>query len=205
MRNIKSYRLSAQLKAELNFKQKSPSSYLKNIRIDFRKIPFKGIAIFIGVFAVVISGYMGVKTLYEKQSAKNEQIRQAKLQSYQDHLAEIKAEVLNKNVDSDGYVALTQDYLKQKDIERAEQAAVLAVEKNPIWRDAYINQGHVMLVANKFELAKASFEKALEIDPLCGQAHYLLSLTYQELKDNTSAKASFAKAKQFGFETEIGG
>jgi len=33
----------------------------------------------------------------------------------------------------------------------------------------------------------------------------LLSLVYQELNDESKSKDEFAKAKQFGFENEIGG
>jgi len=205
LEKIKSYKLSAGLKAELNLRHKSSRNYLKALKFDFHKIPFKGIGIFVGVFAVVIFSYVGIKSLYEVQSKKNEVAKQAKIQTYEQHLAQIKAEIQNKGADAEGYVALSEEYLKAKDVERAEVAAALATEKNPAWRDAYINQGHVFLVANKFEKAKGAFEKALTIDPLCGQAHYLLSLTYQELKNNNAAKSEFAKAKQFGFETEVGG
>lgn len=148
---------------------------------------------------------MGLKSVYEIQTKKNEVARNAKIQTYEQHLAQIKTEVSLKGTDSDSFVALSEQYLKEKDVERAEQAATLAVEKNPAWRDAYINQGHVFLVINKFDQAKTAFEQAITIDPLCGQAHYLLSLADQELKDNDGAKIEFAKAQQFGFETEIGG
>lgn len=205
MKSIKSYKLSAGLKAELNLRQKKNHNIFRNFRFDIKKVPFKLIGIFTGVFVLITCSYLGIKSLYEIQSSKNQKARQAKMETYEQHLATLKAEVASKGLDAEGYVTLTQDYLNKKDVERAEEAALLAVEKNPLWRDAYINQGHVLLVANKFEKAKTAFEKALEIDPICGQAHYFLSLTYQELKNNNAAKAEFAKAKQFGFETEIGG
>lgn len=205
MRNIKSYSLSTQLKAELNFRSPSSVKSLKNIHIDWHKFPLKKVGIFVLSFVLVIGAYMGIKSLYEIQATKTARAKTKQLETYKQHLAEIKAEVENKGSDAAGYANLSQEYLKNKDIERAEVSAQLAVEKNSVWRDAYLNEGHVFLVANKFNEAKAAFEKALEIDPLCGQAHYLLSLTYQELKDNNAAKSEFAKAKAFGFETQIGG
>jgi tetratricopeptide (TPR) repeat protein len=207
MKKISSYKLSAGLKAELNIRHRKTSNPLRNLHFSFdiKKIPFKGIGIFTGVFILITCSYLGVKSLYEIQSSKMNKAREAKLETYEQHLAVLKAEVASKGLDSEGYVDLTREYLGKKDVERAEEAALLAVEKNPLWRDAYINQGHVLLVANKFDKAKTAFEKALDIDPLCGQAHYFLSLTLQELKDNNAAKSEFAKAKQFGFETEIGG
>ena len=205
MKNIKSYRLSAQLKAELNFRQKRSGNFLKKIHLDWSKIPFKTMGIFVGVFVMVIGSYVGIKSLYEIQTKKNEIARQAKIQTYEQRLAQIKAEVALKGTDAESFAAISAQYLKDKDVERAEEAATIAVEKDPKWRDAYINQGHIFLVGNKFDKAKIAFEKAIEIDPLCGQAHYLLSLAQQELKDNDAAKIEFAKAKQFGFETEIGG
>ncbi|MFH1910378.1 MAG: tetratricopeptide repeat protein [bacterium] len=210
MGNIKSYRLSAQLKAELNQNRKSRTpfpainfSFLENL--NFKKIPFRGIALFMGVFTLIVLSYTGIKSLYEYSLQKNEKLKQAQVQEYQDHLDQIKGEVGKLADSATSYVTLSQKFLKEKDIEKAEAAAKLATEKDPAWRDGFINEGHVMLSANKFEEAKQAFEKALAIDPICGQAHYLLSLTYQELKNNDLAKVEFAKAKQFGFETEIGG
>jgi len=205
MKNIKSYRLSAQLKAELNFKHRTVRNPFRNIHFSFSKIPFKTIGILAGIFVLVTLSYMGVKNVYEVQSKKIVASRQAQAQTYEQHLSQIKAEVALKGTDAQSFVELSENYLKDKDVERAEQAAKLAVEKDPLWRDAYINQGHIYLVINKFEEAKISFEKALLIDPLCGQAHYFLSLAYQELKNTDAAKKEFAKAQEFGFQAEIGG
>ncbi len=213
MNNLKSYHLSAQLKAELHHNRKSATSFssFKYSPIDLitsinlKKVPFKGIGLVLGVFALIVMSYIGIKSVYEYSAKSNEAAMVAQKQTYEEHITKIKAEVASQATDALGFVALSEQFLKNKDVERAEAAARLAVEKDASWRDGYINQGHVLLVANKFDEAKTAFEQALKIDPLCGQAHYLLSLTYQELKDNTTAKKEFAKAKQFGFETEIGG
>ncbi len=213
MNNLKSYHLSAQLKAELNHKRHSSTNF-SSFRyspldfltaIDLKKVPFKGIGVVLGVFALVVLSYMGVKSVYEYSAKANQVAEAAQQQTYAEHLAQIKTEIAGQATDATSLVTLSENYLKNKDVERAEAAANLAVEKDPAWRDAYINQGHVYLVANKFGEAKIAFEKALKIDPICGQAHYMLSLAYQELKDTGAAKQEFAKAKQFGFETEIGG
>ena len=206
MNNLKPYKLSAQLKAELHHKRSSSTPFVRsNFSFNFKKIPFKGIGLVLGVFSFIIISYLGAKSVYEYSATKNQVAKQTQIENYEKHLERINNEVATLATDAKGFVTLSQDFLKSKEIEKAEAAAKFSIEKDPLWRDAYMNQGHVMLVANKFEQAKTSFEKALEIDPLCGQAHYFLSLSYQELKNNEAAKKAFAKAKQFGFETEIGG
>jgi len=213
---IKSYKLSPQLKAELNFPQKkkwsgsngqSMFSQSPKMGFDFSKIKFnwRAFGSIVGIFILVIGIYVSAKKIYNYSNAKNEQARLTQVQAYQKHVADVSREVSTQATDSFSFAALSQKYLQEKDAERAEAAANLAVLKDPNWRDGLINQGQILLSVNKFQEAKTAFEKALKIDPIYGQTHYLLSLTYQELNNNDLAKAEFAKAKQFGFETEIGG
>ncbi len=207
---IKSYKLSPQLRAELNFQVRSGRSNFNN-RIPFTnplknvKIPWKTVSITIGIFLIIVAGYIGVKKTYEYTAKKAETARIARLEEYNKHVEEVKTGVAKEATDALSFVTLSQKYLKSGDAERAEAAAVLAPVKDPKWRDGYINLGQVYLSINKFDLAKQSLDKALAIDPFSGQAHYLLSLAYQELNDSNGAKAEFAKAKAFGFETELGG
>ncbi|MCX6809237.1 MAG: hypothetical protein NTZ65_00555 [Candidatus Berkelbacteria bacterium] len=213
---IKSYKLSPQLKAELNFPRKRDSAGLNGssmfsqkskFKFDFGKIKinWRAIGSIVGIFVLIIGGYISVKKIYDYSSAKNEQARVVQLQNYQQHVKDVSKEVATQATDAYSFATLSQKYIKEKDAERAEAAANLAVQKDPKWRDGFINQGQILLSVNKFDEAKTAFENALKIDPIYGQTHYLLSLTYQELNNNELAKAEFAKAKQFGFETEIGG
>lgn len=205
--NLKSYKLSPQLRAELNFsKQKSdPAKPPKIPKIPWKKIPWKRVGIILAAFAMIVLAYGGVKKTYEYASAKSQEKQRAELATYQNHLQQIKDEVASQGTDAYSYAQLSQQFLKAKDADRAEAAAEVAVEKEPNWRDGYLNLGQVYLSVNKFEEAKTAFEKAVEIDPVYGEAHYYLSLAYQELRNTEAAKQEFAKAKKFGFETDFGG
>jgi tetratricopeptide (TPR) repeat protein len=207
MQNIKSYKLSPQLRSELNFsKQKSRLARPPKIpKIPWGKIPWKRVGIILAAFAVIIGAYVGVKKTYEYTLARSQEKQKAELQAYQNHLQQIKDEVASQGTDAYSYAELSQKFLKAKDAERAEAAAEIAVQKEPNWRDGYLNLGQVYLSINKFEEAKKAFEKAIEIDPISGTAHYYLSLAYQELRNSEAAKQEFAKAKKFGFETDFGG
>lgn len=205
---IKSYKLSPQLRAELGTRrfQKPRFDFRFSIpKIGLSKIPWRATILTVVVFVGVSSIYFGVKKGYEYTAMKSEQARQEQLAQYQSHLAQVKTEVETKATDAVTAVALSQQYLKAGDGERAEAAAIIATGKDPVWRDTYINLGQVYLATNKFTEAKQALESALKIDPIYGETHYLLSLAYQELNKADLAKAEFAKAKKFGFEGELGG
>ena len=205
---IKSYKLSPQLRAELGARRfQRPRFGFRFSMPEFKyfKISWRTTILTTCVFVGIISIYLGIKKGYEYTAIKSEQARQVQLAQYQSHLAQIKVEVEAKAVDAVSAVALSQQYLKSGDSERAEAAAIIATSKDPAWRDGYVNLGQVYLATSKFNEAKQALEAALKIDPLSGQTHYLLSLTYQELNKADLAKAEFAKAKKFGFETDIGG
>ena len=201
---IKSYKLSPHLKAELGLSRKQKFS-LPSFSIKLPKLPWKSLLVTAGVFLFVTGAYLGVKKTFEYVGRKTEAEKIAQEQEYKNHLASIRQEVVSKPLDAVGFVTLSQEYLKNGDAERAQAAAEIAPEKDPAWRDAYLNLGQVYLALNQFEKARVALETSLEKDPLCGQAHYLLSLAYQELNKDDLAKQEFAKAKKFGFETEIGG
>lgn len=206
---IKSYKLSPQLRSELNFSQKKSSAIFNFNQTAFRpnlgSLPWRGIFAAVAVCGVIMLGWMGVKKGYEYTAKKNEERQVAQVVAYNQRVESIKQEVMSSAEDAYSLVTSSQQYLKNKDVERAEAAAELAVAKDPAWRDAFVNLGQVYLATNKFDKAKVAFENALKIDPISGQAHYLLSLAEQELKNTEAAKAAFAKAKQFGFQTDIGG
>ena len=203
---IKSYKLSPQLRAELGRarrKTRGAAFTLPSIRLP--KIPWKPTIGVVLVCAVVVGGWAGVKRVYETRVAMAEIARQERLEQYQNHLQEIRSQVAAEGTDAYSFAKLSQKYLKEGDGERAEAAAQMAVEKDENWRDGHLNLGQVYLALEKFEDARGALEGALEIDPLCGHAHYMLSLVHQELNQSDEAKEAFAKAKAFGFETEIGG
>ena len=201
---IKSYKLSAQLKASLGTRPRgSLKFYLPNFKLP--KLPAKGTIITAVLIVALVGAYLGAKKTYDYLNFKTEQARAQQEREYKVRLAQIENELKSQAQDAFGYVELSQKYLKDGDGERAEAAARQAVEKDPLWADGYANLGQVYLSLNKFDQARGALETALAKDPLNGQTHYLLSLTYQELKNSEGAKTEFAKAKAFGFETEIGG
>lgn len=173
--------------------------------IDFSNFPWKKTLRFTGVFLLIIGIYFGIKIGYEKAVYATEQKSIAREQEYQKQLTNLKQQVEKEATDAFSFVQLSQKYIDERDGQKAEIAALIATEKEPKWRDAFVNLGHVYLSVNKFEEAKIALTRAIEIDPLHPQTHYLLYLTYQELKNEQAAKQEFAKAKAFGFESEIGG
>ena len=206
---IKSYHLSPQLKAEVGL-AKIPTHkglYVPKLpRLGFLKdISWKKTIISALVFAAIIGGYIGVKKTYEYLAWKSGQERIAQEKAYENHLAQVKSEVSSKAGDAYAFAKMSQDYLKNNDGEKAVVAAKIAVEKDPNWRDGYLNLGQIYLATNDFEKAQATLEIAKQKDPLYGQTYYLLSLAYQEVKNDAAAKQAFAKAKELGFDSEIGG
>jgi len=206
---IKSYKLSPQLKAEIGqarrridreFPIRVDLSFLKRI-----KVPWKMVGGIVLTFVVVIAAYIGIEKAYAVVVERQKQLQVAREQEYRERLESIKVEVASKATDAYSLVLLSQEYLKQGDAERAIAAAEIAVQYDSKWRDGYVNLGQIYLSTDRFEDSKTSFEEALAIDPTYGRCHYLLSLVYSELKNPEAAKQEFAKAKEFGFETEIGG
>lgn len=206
---IKSYKLSPQLRSELHF-----ASRRNRHAFEFemppasdvlKKLPWKAIGLTVIVFAVIISAYLGIKKGYDYVVAKNEAENLAREQEYQNRLVSIKEEVSKYGSTAYDFVKLSQNYIKSGDAERAEASAQLAVEKDGNWRDGFINLGQIYLSVNKFDQAKSALESALKRDPVFGQTHYLLALTYQELNEDDKSKTEYAKAKEFGFQSEIGG
>lgn len=204
---LKSYKLSPQLRAELNYsiKKREKNLNFRAPKIDFSNFPWKKTLRFAGVFLLIIGLYCGIKAGYEKALLAANQKNIAREQEYQRQLSDLRLQVEKEAGDAFAFVQLSQKYLDERDGQKAEMAAILATEKEPKWRDGFVNLGHIYLSVNKFEEAKTTLLQALKLDPIDPQTHYLLSLTYQELKDEQAARQAFAKAEAFGFESEVGG
>lgn len=202
--NIKSYKLSPQLRAELNFarKKSSPSIDFSQVKI---KLPWKGIFMTAFAFAIIFTCYAGVKKGYEFIAHKNEQKKIAQQALYQQRQESLRQEVMNQDLDAYGFVELSKNYLDSRETEKALVAASLAVEKDPEWRDGFVNKALVAMSVNQFETAKQALDQAIMIDPLYGDAHYLQYLALEELKENDQARTELAKAKTFGMTNEVGG
>lgn len=208
---ISSYKLSPQLKAELGVRRSSG----KAIDISFEfpkfssfsktKLPWRTIAITGLVVIAIVGSYIGVKKTYELAAKRAQAAEEARAKQYQEKLANIRNEIASEGSDPYSFTVLSQKYVKEGNAEKAVAAAEMASEKDPLWRDAYLNLGQVYLSVNEFKKAELALKTALERDPTCGQAHYLMSLTLEELNNKENAKQEFAKAKKFGFESDIGG
>jgi len=201
---IKSYKLSPQLKAEIGCSQKN-SSPKPSFKIEWSKIPFKAIAISAVAIALCLGGYIGIKKTYERIAYNRNQKALQAQKDYEARLATIKDEVAKKNLSGPDYVLLSQNYLEQGDGERAEAAAELGANSDKAWRDGYVNLARIYMSINKFNEAKGAIASAVAIDPICGNCHYLAYLANQELNNSDEAKIELAKAKKFGFDMEIGG
>lgn len=212
---ISSYKLSPQLRAELGAKRRYSKTTGKSLDMSFEfpdflsvpkaKIPWKIIGITVFVALVIVGSYAGAKKTYELAKNKAYEAEQAKIKEYQNSLASIRSEISSQATDAYSFVTLSQKFLKEGNGEKAVAAAEMATEKDPLWRDGYLNLGQIYLSVNEFEKAKLALGQALEKDPTSGQAHYLMYLTLDELNSKDTAKQEYAKAKTFGFDSNIGG
>ncbi len=201
---IKSYKLSPQLRAEIGYGQKNTATKI-NFQINWSKIPVKSIAVGTLTICLALGAYVGIKKCYQSLAYKKQQKAIVVQQENENRLANVKQEIAAKELSATDYVKLSQNCLQDGDTEKAQIAAELAIEKDGNWRDGYINLGQIYLSTNKFDLARETLQKAIAIDPIYGNAQYLLYLTCQELKDQNGAKEALAKAKKFGFNLEVGG
>lgn len=201
---IKSYKLSPQLQAEIGYARKSVPAKA-SVKVDWSKIPVKSILVGFFAIAVVLGGYAGVKKAYQKVAYNRQQEAIKSHQELEQKLAKTRQEVSDKNLASQDYLILSQNYLQEGDGDRAQIAAELSAQKDPDWRDAFVNLGRIYMSVNQFDKAKEAFKSAIAIDPIYGNSHYLFYLACQESRDTEGAKQELAKAKKFGFDLEIGG
>lgn len=215
---ISSYKLSPQLRAELGTgrsRARSSKSSGTSFDLSFElphflpshkpKIPWRAIATTVFVIVVIIGSYTGAKAAYDFAKDKAYEAEQARVQQYQSSLASIRDEVSTQASDAYSFVELSQKYLKDGNGERAVTAAEIATEKDPLWRDGYLNLGQIYLSVNDFDKAKLALESALDKDPTYGQTHYLLSLALGGLNDKEGSKQELSKANKFGYDSDIGG
>ncbi len=80
-------------------------------------------------------------------------------------------------------VALATTYAQQGDNEKAFYYTNEALRINKKYRDAYILKGSIYLSLDKKELAKSSYQTAIEQDPDFFLAYIRLGLIYQEERD----------------------
>lgn len=201
---IKSYKLSPQLQAEIGYARQGASTK-DSIKIDWSKFPVKSVLVSILAVVVILGGYAGVKRVYQKIAHNRQQEAIRVQQEIAQRVEAARQEVVDKNLSSQDYFVLSQNYLQSGDGDRAQIAAELSAQKDPVWRDAFVNLGRVYMSVNQFDKAKEAFKSAIAIDPIYGNSHYLLYLACQESRDTDGAKQELTKAKKFGFDLEIGG
>ena len=76
-------------------------------------------------------------------------------------------------------VGLASTYSQQMDFDRSFQYINQALKINPRYRDAYVMKGSNYLFLNKPELAKSSYETAVQQDPSFYEAYLMLGSIYQ--------------------------
>jgi cytochrome c-type biogenesis protein CcmH/NrfG len=202
--HIKSYKLSPQLQAEIVYARQAVSAK-NSIKINWSRFPVKSVLIGLLAVVIILSGYAGTKKVYQKVAYHRQQEAIKVQEEVAKRIEAIRQEVANKNLSSQDYLVLSQKYLQSGDGDRAQIAAELSTQKDPNWRDAFVNLGRVYMSVNQFDKAKDAFRNAIAIDPIYGNSHYLLYLAYQESRDTDGAKQELTKAKKFGFDLEIGG
>jgi tetratricopeptide (TPR) repeat protein len=76
-------------------------------------------------------------------------------------------------------VGIASTYSQQMDFDRSFQYINQALKINPRFRDAYVMKGSNYLFLNKPELAKSSYETAVQQDPSFYEAYLMLGSIYQ--------------------------
>jgi tetratricopeptide (TPR) repeat protein len=76
-------------------------------------------------------------------------------------------------------VGIASTYSQQMDFDRSFQYINQALKINPRFRDAYVMKGSNYLFLNKPELAKSSYETAVQQDPTFYEAYLMLGSIYQ--------------------------
>lgn len=76
-------------------------------------------------------------------------------------------------------VGIASTYSQQMDFDRSFQYINRALKINPRFRDAYVMKGSNYLFLNKPELAKSSYETAVQQDPTFYEAYLMLGSIYQ--------------------------
>ena len=80
-------------------------------------------------------------------------------------------------------VGLASTYSQQMDFDRSFQYINQALKINPRYRDAYVMKGSNYLFLNKPDLAKSSYETAVQQDPSFYEAYLMLGSIYQAEKN----------------------
>ena len=80
------------------------------------------------------------------------------------------------------------------DLDGAHAAYTRALELDPEYAAAYVNQGITYAEMGKYERALADFNRALELDPDFAKAYNNRGLTYAEMGDDEQALADFNRA-----------
>jgi len=80
-------------------------------------------------------------------------------------------------------VSLASTYSQQQDFDKSFQYINLALKINARYRDAYVLKGTNYLRLNKVELAKSSYETAVQQDPKFFEAYLMLGSLYQSEKN----------------------
>ena len=80
-------------------------------------------------------------------------------------------------------VGLASTFLYQQDYEKTFQYANEALRINKKYRDAYVLKGSTYLILDNKELAKSSYETAIQQDPEFYEAYFFLGQIYQSEND----------------------
>lgn len=201
---MKSYKLSANLRAELSRARKKSSSFDYSLVKEY-KIPWRKVAISALSLVLILGAYYGTKKTFDYASAKR-QLAKAKAQAADEQrIQNLKSDVKTLGKTAFDFAKLSQEFAQKNELEKATACAEESVELDRNWRDGYVNLAQIYLFTDRVFEAQTQAEKALEIDPNNGQTHYLLSEIYKKQKLNDKSNQELELAKALGYDTEFGG
>ena len=113
---------------------------------------------------------------------------------------------MSNNSDSLGIVdrySRGLEFLRQKDVDGAKREFESILEADSEYALAYFGMGCVLALQGFVDRAVEEWERAVEIDPGCGEAHYALAWAYYAMDDSERGYKYVGKAMESGVDLDV--
>ena len=110
---------------------------------------------------------------------------------------------MSNNSDSLGIVdrySRGLEFLRQKDVDGAKREFESILEADSEYALAYFGMGCVLALQGFVDRAVEEWERAVEIDPGCGEAHYALAWAYYDVDDRERGYEHVSQAMESGVD-----
>ncbi len=171
------------------------------------KLPWRYIAVGIGMLMLVGLGWFGVTKIQGWLSHRSAESEAARVASESQRRAELEKSIGDQITSSMGGAALWEQKMKDGQTEEALVAAKITLNLQPNWRDGYLMLASSQIAGKNYLEAEESLLKALDLDPIYPLSHQLLATLYEATDKKTEAAVETEKATSLAEKTgtPIGG